>query len=147
MAKQGERDVGKERFWRRLIVLWRRSQPMTVRDFCAEHGVSEPSFYGWRRTLAERDHRTPSGAVSSSARRARRQTAGQQAKFLPLRIVPAPTSHGADLQVVLRSGRIVRVPPGFDTATLRQLLAISCESLSQMLNKGTPSARAWLQRI
>ena len=30
----------------------------------------------------------------------------------------------ADLQVVLNSGRIVRVPAGFDAATLRQLLAI-----------------------
>jgi transposase-like protein len=124
MARQGERDVGKERFWRRLMALWRRSQPMTVRDFCAEHGVSEPSFYGWRRTLAQRDHRAPPRAVSSSARHTRRQ-ADEQAKFVPLRIVPGPTGKGsADLQVVLGSGRIVRVPPGFDAATLRQLLVI-----------------------
>jgi hypothetical protein len=123
MARRGERDVGKERFWRKLMALWRRSQPMTVRDFCAEHGVSEPSFYGWRRTLAQRVPKV----VSSSARRSRRQ-ADEQAKFVPLRIVPpggAPIGTGsADLQVVLGSGRIIRVPPGFDAATLRQLLVI-----------------------
>jgi transposase-like protein len=113
-----------------LMVLWRRSQPMTVRDFCAEHGVAEPSFYGWRRTLAQRDQRAPPRAVSSAARRTRRR-AGEQATFVPLRIVPTPTGTGsADLQVVLGSGHIVRVPPGFDAATLRQLLAILEEERS-----------------
>jgi hypothetical protein len=82
--------------------------------------VSEPSFYGWRRTLAQRGPR----AVGNSARGSRRQTGAPQVKFVPLRIVPAPAATSADLQVVLSSGHSVRVPAGFDPATLRQLLAI-----------------------
>jgi hypothetical protein len=35
----------------------------------------------------------------------------------------ASASHGT-LEVVLGLGRVVRVPPGFDATTLRQLLAV-----------------------
>ncbi len=124
MAQHRERDTGREQFWRRMVRLWRRSRPMTVRDFCAEHGLSEPSFYGWRRTLTQRDR----GAQLKTACKPSkcRQRVGQQhtARFVPLQIVPAPVGSTAVLEVVLSSGRIVRVPPGFDAATLRQLLAI-----------------------
>ena len=55
MARLGrQRDSGKERFWRRLLRQWRRSG-LTVREFCDQQAVSEPSFYAWRRTIAERD--------------------------------------------------------------------------------------------
>ena len=54
MSRRGDRDLGKERFWRRLLRRWQKSG-CTVRDFCAEHGVSEPAFYAWRRIVAARD--------------------------------------------------------------------------------------------
>ena len=49
MARQGvQRDAGKERFWRKMMALRRRSQPSTVRDFCAEYGLSDVLFFGGR---------------------------------------------------------------------------------------------------
>jgi hypothetical protein len=54
MARPQGRDPAKEQRWRRLLGLWRRSG-LTGRDFCAEHGLSEPSFYAWRREIARRD--------------------------------------------------------------------------------------------
>jgi len=36
----------------------------------------------------------------------------------------------ASLEVVLADGRVVRVPAGFDAATLRQLLAVLAETPS-----------------
>jgi hypothetical protein len=42
--------------------------------------------------------------------------------FAPLRVIDA--SAQAAIEVVLERGRVVRVLRGFDTATLRQLLAI-----------------------
>ena len=48
------RDPRKEQFWRRQFEHWRRSG-LSVRAFCARHGLSEPTFYSWRRTLAQRD--------------------------------------------------------------------------------------------
>jgi hypothetical protein len=92
---------------------------MTIRDFCAEHEVSEPSFFAWRRTIAERD-RQP-GRPRASADGDGEKTQDSPA-FVPLHVVSTPA--GTALEVVLRDGCIVRVPAGFDPATLRQLLAI-----------------------
>jgi hypothetical protein len=41
-----------------------------------------------------------------------------------------PANETAGLELVIGSGRIVRVPPGFDAATLRRLLTILEESPS-----------------
>jgi hypothetical protein len=44
VARRGApRNGAKVRSWRRMIQQWRRSG-MTIRDFCVEHEVSEPSF-------------------------------------------------------------------------------------------------------
>jgi hypothetical protein len=32
---------------------------LLIREFCTRERLSEPSFYGWRRTLLERDARQP----------------------------------------------------------------------------------------
>jgi len=38
----------------RTLRLWQRSG-LSVRAFCEQQDLSQPSFYAWRRTLAERD--------------------------------------------------------------------------------------------
>ena len=48
------RNRGKEQFWRMML----REQAdcgLNARAFCLFRGLSEPSFYAWRRTLGERD--------------------------------------------------------------------------------------------
>jgi hypothetical protein len=130
MARRGKRDRGKEHFWRHVLRQWRRSG-QGVRRYCAEHGLSEPSFYAWRRTIRQRDRRTQPRSqrvrrqtgepVADTAAR-RRPSAGLPA-FVPVTVVaPAPP-----LEVVLRDGHAVRVPAGFDAASLRQLLAVLAE--------------------
>jgi len=52
------RDVQLERLWRRRLRDWRQSG-LSVRYFCRQHALSEPSFYSWRREIARRD-REPS---------------------------------------------------------------------------------------
>src|SRR6478672_1740876 len=54
MSTNRLRSSSKEDFWRRMMRLW-RSSGLSVRAFCEEQGFSQPSFYAWRRTLAERD--------------------------------------------------------------------------------------------
>jgi transposase len=104
MAPGRARDERKERQWRRWISQWRGSG-LSVRAFCARHGLASASFYHWRRVLERR--------------------AADQPAFVPVQVVadavPAPVS---TLEVVLTGGRTVRVAPGFDAATLRQLLAV-----------------------
>jgi hypothetical protein len=98
------RDEHKEREWRRLIGVWRTSG-LPVRVFCNRYGLLEHRFYAWRRELGRRDAETSA--------------------FVPVRIVPDDRlATGGALEVVLAGGRTLRVSPGFDTTTLRQLLAV-----------------------
>jgi transposase-like protein len=121
--RRGERDRGKERFWREMVGRWRRSG-VTIRAFCAEHGLSEPSFYGWRREIARRDEPIGERSARTGARSVR-QAKGLPA-FVPLRVTPPESA--ATLEVVVGAGHIVRVAPGFDAATLRHLLAVLAEA-------------------
>jgi transposase-like protein len=102
MAHGKPRDLRKEQLWRRWIRLWQASG-LNVRTFCDRHDLAPPSFYAWRRVLQQRDAVTP--------------------QFVPVRVLPdqEPT---ASLEVVLAGGHRLRVTPGFDPATLRQLLAV-----------------------
>ena len=101
------RDGEKEQYWRRLLERWQASQPTTVRAFCAARGISQPLFYWWRREIQRRDRDQP--------------------QFLPVRVIaetPVPESDGSAIEVVLGSGRCLRVRPGFDRATLVRLLDV-----------------------
>ena len=104
MAHGRARDERKEQQWRRRIDQWRTSG-LSVRAFCARQGLSTTNFYNWRRVLERR--------------------AAEQVVFAPVQVVadslPTPTSA---LEVILADGRVVRVAPGFDAATLRRLLAV-----------------------
>ena len=104
MAHGRARDEEKERQWRRWIGEWQTSG-LSVRVFCERRGLTVASFYAWRRVL--------------------RRRAAEKAAFVPVQVVadPVPTRTSA-LEVVLTDGRTVRVAPGFDGATLRQLLAV-----------------------
>jgi hypothetical protein len=116
-----ERDPRKERFWRDMIRRWRRSG-WTIRAFCAEHRLSEPSFYAWRRILAQRDQQATSAAAWTDGRY------DDLPAFVPLGVTPDSTP--PVLEIIVDSGRVVRVPPGFDVATLRNLLAVLEETPS-----------------
>ena len=116
MAERGKRDGGKERFWRRTFRQMRRSG-LSVRAFCAEHGLAEASFYAWRRIIAQRDRegsRVPDGHSDAAV--------DDAPVFVPLRVIDVSTQ--VAFEVVLERGRVVRILRGFDAATLRQLLAV-----------------------
>lgn len=145
MARPHLRDPGKERFWRRVVGRWRNSG-LTIRDFCAAEGVAEPSFYHWRRELEYRDRekvpvRPMSVARATSTarvtRRAQQETPVPSAApatpaFLPVRLLAENLSPiRAPIEVVLNAGRRVRVGPGFDRQTLRDVLAVLEEPASE----------------
>jgi len=104
MAGRNPRDPKLERRWRDLITRWERSN-LTVRDFCAAEGVSEPSFYAWRRELAAREQE--SGPATAPV-----------PTFVPVRVTPP-----AVIELVLPTGVVLRVPAGADPAAVAQLVA------------------------
>lgn len=121
MARRGD-GSGKERFWRGMVGRWRRTRGQSIRAFCVEHGLSEPSFYAWRRTIAERDEQ--------AARLDRDANVDNLPAFVPLRVTAAPTSAATGLELVVGPGQVVRVLPDFDAATLQRLLAVLREAPS-----------------
>jgi transposase-like protein len=93
----------REQFWRDLISRHQRSG-QSVAAFCREHGVSQPSFFSWRKRL--RLHNAPS-------------------PFVPIQIdLSAPLAQPAPIEIVLRSGACVRVSRGCDRQTLETVLAV-----------------------
>ena len=122
MAGRSKRDCSKELFWRRILRLWRRSG-LSVRDFCAEHDLTEPSFYAWRRIVADRDQEAARVRAESERDSIPQAAVSDDTPvFVPLRVIDASTQTA--FEVVLERGRVVRVLRGFDANTLRQLLAV-----------------------
>ncbi len=113
------RKAARERYWREHLAAWRRSG-QTIRASCRQYDLAEPTFYLWRRTLEQRPATsTPSQAAIGSL--------PGNAAFVPLRLVgPTPTqATQAVLELVLRGGRIIRVPNGFAPEALRQLITLA----------------------
>jgi transposase len=109
MSKGQPRDPRKERFWRGHLKRWQASG-LTIRDYCSRHRLSEPSFYGWRRTLAQRDDDTP--AVEAAV------------TFVPVQVQNDLPVTPPSLELVLANGRLLRIPPGIDLGQVRALLAV-----------------------
>lgn len=100
-----QRNAAKEQFWRQAMDRQARSQ-LSVHKFCERDGLSETSFYMWRRELAQRD-RAALQAPSPT--------------FVPVDVVPHAS---AAIEIVLPDGVLVRVRPGFDRQTLGQVVAL-----------------------
>jgi hypothetical protein len=115
-----KRDPTKEKHWRRVLRQWQRSG-LTGRDFCAQHGLQESSFYAWRRAIARRDQQqrplvtTTTEPPLSLARPA--------PVFLQLAL-PDGAALPPVIEVVVATGRRLRVSPGVDADLLRQLLRL-----------------------
>lgn len=125
-GRKRQRDVEKEQFWRRIIE-GHASSKLSVRGYCAQHGVSEPSFFAWRRELAGRDSES-----SKSSGRVRRPTRSKvatkqpsAAHFAKLHIAPSELLSSATcIEIVLPTGVGVRIGRGVCRQTLADVLAV-----------------------
>jgi transposase-like protein len=98
---QHRRDPERERFWREAVAGHKKSG-LSVRAFCVQRGLSEPSFYAWRRELGQRGRAPKTPAAT----------------FVPVQVVADSL-----VEVVLPSGVVVRVPPAADATTVARLVA------------------------
>lgn len=78
---------------------------MSVKQFCKEQGLTECSFYAWRKRLQNESAPVRFALVERSARRQERTAA-------PL------------LELVLTTGERLRIGAGVDSATLRSVLSV-----------------------
>jgi hypothetical protein len=89
--------------WAERIAAQRRSG-ISVKRFCKEQGLTEGSFYAWRKRLRQKGP-VRFALVEQSVQR-------QERKADPV------------LELVLRTGERLRIGPGADTATLRTVLDV-----------------------
>ena len=104
-------DVEKARYWQAVIRDAVRSG-MSTRAFCRLRKLKECQFYWWQRRLKEK--RPP---VATS-----RGPQDGPASFAL--VSDGAGSHDAGIELVLASGRRLRLGRGVDEATLRSVLAV-----------------------
>lgn len=106
MAKHAKCSrAGREQFWRDLIERQQQSD-LSIREFCDSEGVSQPSFFAWRRRLP-----SANGAARS--------------RFVPVQVLTEGSTTAPGLmEIVLDDGKRVRVGPDFDRQALEDVLAI-----------------------
>ena len=81
-------------------------------EFARREGIKAKQLSWWRWRLQSSDE---------PERRA-------EPEFLPVRVVAAtPPPAATPIEIALPNGRLVRVRPGFDPATLERVLAIAAE--------------------
>lgn len=97
----------KEAVWRKR--LWRYGKShLTVARFCRSEGVSAPTFYQWRKRLAERG---PQGISAATKPRG---------SFVPIRVMAAvaPPQATLPVEIHLPNGTRICLPSG-DVVALR----------------------------
>jgi hypothetical protein len=48
MSQEQKSDTDQRQFWQMAIESW-QSSGLSIRQFCKQEGLSEPSFYSWVR--------------------------------------------------------------------------------------------------
>ena len=118
MASRAARSAATEQYWREVIDGWRRSGG-SVRQWCSQRQFSEPSFYSWRRVLAERD----AAAASKEPVRKRSRRKVSRGAMLPVEIVPPSSQQQlAPLEITLADGIHLLVRAHCHSALLREAL-------------------------
>jgi len=108
MGKVREIDGDQEQFWRMAIETWQASG-LSVRQFCISEGLSEQSFYTWRKKLTGGDTEQNS------------QDKPEASAFIEVAI---PRSNSVVMEFLFTSGNTLRIPVGVDAATLNTIISV-----------------------
>ena len=107
--------VQREECWRQRVARWRKSG-LTQAAFGAREGIKPWDLSRWIHQLGLEEGKRPARTCDDEVPRRKRPAA-----FVPVRVVEAaPLADPILVEVVIRSGHVLRLPPGFDPATLRR---------------------------
>jgi hypothetical protein len=115
-----ERDLKRERFWRKALARRERSG-LTVKELCAQEDLVATTYQHWRRELARRDAQRT--AVHSPRRRRSIAPA-----FVPVKLAESGTGTIYPAEILLPTGVTLRLAANIDRATLSTLLVALHES-------------------
>ena len=112
MSKAKKSDTDQQQFWQMVLDTF-KSSGLSIRRFCKQEGLSEPSFYAWRKRLTQVD---ASDAV--------KEAVCQPEPFIQ---VSLPTEQHGGLELLLSSGHTLRISSPADSQTLTTVLSALCE--------------------
>jgi transposase-like protein len=130
MTMARAKSVEKQRYWR-AVVRRQKGSGLSVAAFCRLEGVSEASFYAWKRRLRRdtgqvsgtRGSATPKAAARATGKsrsKMAREPAPMAAGFVPVRISGKPRR--PMFQVRWPGGFSVRIPTACDRADVEVVL-------------------------
>ena len=102
----------KRAFWRMVLETW-RSSGLSVREFCKREGLTESSFYYWRRRLRCRSGCSPDNTSAPSEQRATSPDFIEITSSIP---------RCSSLELALRSGHTLRIADTIEMSHLSQVL-------------------------
>ena len=115
-----KKSEGRETLWRGILRRQAESG-LPICRFCAAEGISESSFYAWRKKLRERRH---DGAQTRQSR-ARKEPVSDGARlFVPLKLLDT----AATLEIVHPLGCRIQVTGEVNPVALRQVITALDES-------------------
>lgn len=106
--------------WAERVARWERSG-LSAEKFARREGYKPKQLYWWRWKLRAEGLSRP-GLPSSPE---------EAPRFVPVHVVTDATPVVAEpIEIALPNGRVIRVRPGFDPATLERVLALVAEETS-----------------
>lgn len=113
MGKEHKTDNEQQQFWQMVIDTW-QSSDLSVRQFCRQEGLSEPSFYSWRKKLTKCDE--PEDSVPKEP---------ASSDFIA---VSLPETHSAGLELILSSGNTLRIGSSVGSKALTRTISVLQEA-------------------
>ena len=110
MSKSKKSDTDQRQFWQMVVETYKTSG-LSVRQFCQKEGLSEASFYSWRKRLSDEnktDHHSEPKEKSS------------ESNFIQ---VSLPNGNTCLLELVLTSGNTLRINSDIDNRILHNVLS------------------------
>lgn len=114
MSNEQKSKSDQQQFWQMVLETFKTSG-LSVRNFCKQEGLSEPTFYAWRKKLIKNDelkNDSPKDNKDSSA-------------FIK---VSMPQNNSTSLELVLSSGNTLRIGSGADSQTLSNVITALCQA-------------------
>ena len=111
----GRKNAEKEVRWREILERYADSG-VSVREFCVSEGVSEPSFYAWRKKLGM----GKDGSARARPARDRQDRSDDERLFVPLQVLDT----AATLEIIHPLGYRIQVTGDVNPVALRQVIEV-----------------------